>query len=91
MAVSVLRRDPDVVAAQVDGEPRLLHLRSWTYIAFDAVGERIWTLLAEPLDQEGLIQALLAEFEADEAQLRSDVETFLGKLYLQGFLSRGLG
>jgi hypothetical protein len=66
-------------------------LRSWTYIAFDPVGERIWALLAEPLEQESLVQALLAEFEADEARLRSDVETFLGKLYLQGFLTRGLG
>ncbi len=91
MAVTVLRRDPDVVSAEVDGQPRLLHLRSWTYIAFDPVGERIWALLAEPLEQESLVQALLAEFEADEARLRSDVETFLGKLYLQGFLTRGLG
>ncbi|HEX9965859.1 MAG TPA: PqqD family protein [Allosphingosinicella sp.] len=89
MTGRVLRRDPDVVSAEVDGEPRLLHLRSWTYMAFDPIGERIWELLAEPRDEEGLVQALLAEFDGDEAQIRADVTAFLERLYLQGFLIKG--
>lgn len=86
MTGGVLKRDPDVVAAEVDGEPRLLHLRSWTYLALDPVGERIWALLAEPGDEEALVSALLAEFEGDEAQIRADLGAFLARLRQEGFL-----
>ena len=88
MTEDMLKRDPDVVAAEVDGEPRLLHLRSWTYLALNPVGERIWALLAEPGGEERLIEALLAEFEGEEARIRSDVGSFLAKLQGQGFLIR---
>ena len=91
MTQRLLRRDPDVVSAQVDGEPRLLHLRSWTYLAFDPVGERIWEMLAEPSEEEALVQALLAEFEGDETRIRSDVAAFLDKLRADGFLIEGPG
>ena len=87
--MTACRRDPDVVAAEVDGEPRLLHLRSWTYLALNPPGERIWALLAEPLDEDGLVRALLAEFEGDEARIRADVEAFLAELQREGFLIRG--
>lgn len=86
MTGAMLKRDPDVVAAEVDGDPRLLHLRSWTYLALNPVAERIWALLAEPGDEERLIQALLAEFEGDEARIRAEVANFLAELKRQGFL-----
>jgi hypothetical protein len=82
----MLRRDPDVISAEVDGEPRLLHLRSWTYVALNPVGERIWALLAEPADEEALVRALLAEFEGDEPRIRADVDAFLKRLRDEGFL-----
>lgn len=89
MTEAVLKRDPDVVAAEVDGDPRLLHLRSWTYLALNPVAERIWDLLAEPGDEERLIQALLEEFEGDEARIRAEAQAFLAELHRLGFLLRG--
>jgi hypothetical protein len=83
-----VRRDPDVVAAEVDGAPRLLHLRSWTYLALDDVGERIWALLAEPREEEGLVRALIAEFDGDEAVIRADVQAFVTRLHDDGFVVR---
>lgn len=89
MSDELLRRDPDVVAAELDGRPMLLHLRSWTYMAFDEVGARIWSHLAEPGDFECLVAALLAEYAGDEAAIRSDVTAFVEKLHGDGFLIRG--
>ncbi|HEX8192599.1 MAG TPA: PqqD family protein [Allosphingosinicella sp.] len=88
MTGDVLKRDPDVVAAEVDGEPRLLHLRSWTYLSLNPAAERIWALLAETDDEEALVACLLAEFDADEAEVRADVAEFLDRLHRQGFLLR---
>jgi hypothetical protein len=85
----ILRRDPDVVSAELDGEPRLLHLRGWAYLVLDPVGERIWALLADPLDEEGLVQALLCEFEGDEATIRAEVGAFLREMRRRGFLIEG--
>jgi len=89
MTLAILQRDPDVVAAEVDGRPRLLHLRSWTYLALDPVGERIWALLAGPNDEDEMVRALLEEFEGDETRIRADVAAFVGRLQGEGFLIRG--
>ena len=88
MTADIVRQAPDVVAAEVDGQPRLLHLRSWTYLALDPVGQRIWALLAEPGNEDGLVRALLEEYDGDEALIRADVAAFLTRLDDEGFLAR---
>lgn len=88
MTRAILKRDADVVSAEVDGEPRLLHLRSWTYLALNPVGERIWALLAEPRGEDDLVRALLEEFEGEEARIRAEARSFLTELQGEGFLIR---
>ena len=88
MTAGYLRRDPEVVMAEVDGKPMLLSLGRWTYLSFNPVGERIWALLAQPRDGESLVRALLEEFEGEEAEIRADVEAFVEKLHSDGFLIR---
>ena len=88
MTAKLLKRDPDVISAEVDGKPLLLSVRTWTYLSCDPVGTRIWDHLAQPLDREALVQALLDEYEGDEAQIREDVADFLARLQDEGFLDR---
>lgn len=88
MAEGLLRRDPEAIVAEVDGEPRLLQLRSWTYASLNEVGARIWDLLAEPRDPESLVRALLEEFEGDEESIRAEVVAFIDRLRSDGFLLR---
>jgi hypothetical protein len=88
MAAELLGRDPDVIAAELDGKALLLNLRSWTYVSFNQTGERIWHHLEEPLDRDTLVRRLAGEFEADEAALEGDVDAFLRELDQQGFLAR---
>lgn len=40
----------------------------------------IWDLLPEAKDEEEILQAILAEYEVDEATARADLEKFLQKL-----------
>ena len=89
MAAEVLGRDPDVIAAELDGKALLLNLRSWTYISFNESGERIWRHLEQPLDRQTLVRRLADEFDTDEASLEADVDAFLRQLDEQGLLTRG--
>ena len=84
----MLKREENVIVAEVDGKRRLLNLRTWTYLALNETGERIWELLAEPLDRAGLLACLADEFDAPPAAIRADLDTFLGRLLEQGFLAR---
>lgn len=89
MTGEILRHDPDVVTAEVDGERRLLHLRSWTYLVLNPVAERIWALLDEPVGLDALVRALIEEFDGDEALIRAEVADFLERLGEEGFVIGG--
>ncbi|HEX8263466.1 MAG TPA: PqqD family protein [Allosphingosinicella sp.] len=83
----MLRREENVIVAEVDGKPRLLNLRSWTYLALNDTGERIWALLAEPKDRAALLRRLADEFDAPAETIARDLDSFLGELREQGFLA----
>ena len=50
------------------------------------VGGFLWNRLPLAADEEDLVQAVLAEYEVDEATVRKDVSGFLSKLKNFGFL-----
>jgi hypothetical protein len=79
-------RAPQVIVAEVDGEPLLLHLDSWTYLSFNPVGARIWELLETPRGKAELIGLLGDEFDADDAVIARDVTTFLDGLESDAFV-----
>lgn len=51
------------------------------------VGARIWSLLQESRDVDGLIQSLEAEYAAPAGRLRADVLAFLSELQAQHLLT----
>lgn len=73
-----------VVFAELDGEFVLLNLDTGIYFGLDAVGARIWSLLAEGADEDAVCERLLEEYEADDGQLRMDVASFLDLLTAKG-------
>ncbi|HEX8573282.1 MAG TPA: PqqD family protein [Allosphingosinicella sp.] len=83
----MLQREENVIVAEVDGKPMLLNLRSWTYVALNETGERIWELLAEPLNRAELLARLADEFDAPAEAIGADLDSFLGPLLEQGFLA----
>lgn len=69
-----------------DDEAVLLDLRTQRYYGLDAVGARIWELLADDGRVDAVLERLLEEFEVDEAMLRADVERFLDELSREGLV-----
>ncbi len=84
-AVRILR-NPEICAAELDGEICLFHPESAQYLNLNATGSAIWTLLEHPTDREDLIAQLLARFEVDETLCRGETEAFLAEALALGML-----
>ena len=57
-----------------------------TYFNLNAVGSRIWELLASPRTLDELVGELMAEYEVSAQTARTEVETFLTQLDREGLL-----
>lgn len=77
----------DVVVRDLSGEAVLLHLGTQTYFGLDAVGTRIWQLLAEHGTVERIVPLLLEEFLVEEHSLRRDIGTLIERLLAKGLLT----
>jgi hypothetical protein len=76
----------NVVWRDLDGEIVILNLTSGVYFSVDGVGTRIWILMSEQVAPEEIVRQLIAEFEVEEAQLRSDMESLVKDLAGQGLI-----
>lgn len=69
-----------VTHAQVEDEVVLLNLEDGIYFSLDAIGARIWDLLTAGTTRDRIVAAILAEYEADPAEVERDVDAFLDQL-----------
>lgn len=76
----------DAMVRTIGDETVILDLASGKYFGLDPVGTRCWHLITQGLDMDAVIQALLAEFEVDEARLRADLQRLLSELQAHGLL-----
>jgi len=76
----------DVLYHDLNGEAVLLNLKSGKYFSLDAVGTRMWTLLAENGQLEPAFQAMLKEYNVDEQTLNRDLIALIDRLSAQGLL-----
>jgi hypothetical protein len=77
-----------VVYAELDDEIVLLNVESGIYFGLDVVGARIWTLLAEGMNEEEMCERLQDEFAVDARELRADLAEFLDLLVARGLAWR---
>ena len=56
-------------------------------ITLNETGAFLWKQLENENDQAGLVAALLAEYDVDEATAKTAVEGFIAKLNENGFLA----
>lgn len=78
---------PGVVYREVGGEAVLLDLDSQRYFSLDAVGTRMWALLAEHGSTDEARRRLLAEYEVDEATLGRDLDELVDRLAAEGLVT----
>ena len=62
-------------------------LPSNCYVSLNAVGQRIWALLAQPHRLDALVAHLQDQFEDDQGAIRQDVEQFLRELETGGLVT----
>jgi hypothetical protein len=82
----LILRNPEICAAELDGEICLFHPENAQYLNLNATGSAIWTVLEVPTDRDGLVAQLLARYEVEEATCRSETEAFLSEAFALGML-----
>lgn len=80
-----LRQHPDQVAAEADGEVLMMHIDSGNYYGLNEVASFLWKQLDTAKSVRELCDAVLAEFDVEEAACVEDALSFL-----QGMLDDGL-
>ena len=80
---------PGILFRLVDQEALLLNLNTELYIGLDIIGTRMWNALMEAPSIQAAYEALLQEYDVEPAQLREDIEAFVGKLVEQGLVQVG--
>ncbi|GAB3430704.1 lasso peptide biosynthesis PqqD family chaperone [Massilia solisilvae] len=81
-----LVRNPDLVAADMDGETVMMSIARGEYFGLNTVGSRIWELLAEPATVSDLVTRICAEFNVDRATCSADLAAFTKDLLDNGLV-----
>jgi hypothetical protein len=82
----MLKPSSDVAFREMDGEAVLLDLSTGTYFGLNAVGTRVWQLLADGHDRPRIVETLAAEFDASGETIAADVERLLADLHARGLI-----
>lgn len=69
-----------------DGDSVLLNMENEQYFGLDEMGTHLWAALTTSPAIDDAIQFLLAEYDVDEVELRSDLEQFLADLADRGLV-----
>ncbi len=83
------RREDALLTELPDGTGVVVHLEKRCYYPLSRTGVLLWHLYDSDarLDDNALVQALLARFAVDEATARLDVEAFVGRLVAEDILT----
>ncbi|RPH77339.1 MAG: PqqD family protein [Nitrospiraceae bacterium] len=82
-----LRVADEIVFRDLAGESVLLNLGTGTYFGLDAVGTRLWHLIAEHGSTALVFETLLAEYEVDALRLQKDLGALTEQLLAKGLLT----
>ena len=77
---SVLVRDKDLAAVDIDGCVAVLSVRAGAYFGFNGVASEIWHMLSEPCRVGEIFDTLSQSHDVDAATLSRDVLPFLQTL-----------
>lgn len=83
---SVVVASDDQVSTSIGGEAVILGLRDGVYYGLDAVGFRVWTMLAEPVPVSALAAAVMEEFEVSAERCEHDLLGLLADMERRGLV-----
>jgi hypothetical protein len=81
---AIVVRNEGLLSAEVDGELMAMSVERGMCYGLNAVGTRIWALIAEPRSVSDLCAQLRQEFDVEEQECRRDVVDLLEELRAEG-------
>lgn len=82
----LLNRNPEICAAELDGEVCLFNPQSAVYLNLNSTGSNIWNLLEAPTALDELISNLQGRYAVDADICRSETESFVSEALEKGML-----
>ena len=82
----IIRRNSELLEAEVEGELIGLHVDNGTCYGFNATATRIWSLIEQPKSLDEICSALTQEFDVDRASCQQEVTTLLSELQAEGLI-----
>jgi hypothetical protein len=83
---TVIVRDPDMIAADMDGDLVMMSIERGEYFGIGGVGTLVWELLEQPTTVDRLAAAVCEEFEVDAATCSKDLLGFVNELLTLGLV-----
>ena len=81
---TTLKRNPELLAVDMDGETVMMDMDSGNYFGVNAVGSHIWEVLEMDNTAKAIIESVQSHFEMAEADnVQDDVLTFLSDMQEQ--------
>lgn len=77
---SIIRRNPEIVHSDMDGETVMMSINEGNYYGLNGVGSQIWDLLEQEMSMDAICTELLRSFDVEEEQCRSEVLAFLEEM-----------
>lgn len=75
-SVTLLQRNPDMVAANLDGDLVMMNEKLGRYYGISGVGARAWELLETPASIDDLVHTICQEYEIDSETCQQDIIRF---------------
>lgn len=86
-AETILNRNPDVMAVDMDGETVMMHIDKGNYHGLNAVGSHIWAVLETPCTVAAVIASVRDAFEvSDTDQVDTEILAFMDELLESGLI-----
>ncbi len=76
----------EVVTQEIAGETVVLDLNSESYFGLDKIGTRLWQLLQQQEDLQGITEIMLNEYDVEEKQLQNDLQKLVSELVDEGLI-----
>ena len=83
---TLVKRNPEMLASEIDGEKVMMSMDKGEYFGLNQVGSRIWELIEEEIEVNGLIDKMLEEFDVEASECKEDVIGFLNELNEKGLI-----
>lgn len=74
------------LCCDLNGEAVILSLKNGKYYGLNLIGAEIWNLIQKPIRVSKIVKKFLSEFDVDEQECLTEVESFLSLMKDEGLV-----